>query len=114
MKKLYTTFTLCLALVSINAQTSLTTAVDFTVTDVHGETHNLFSLLNEGKYVIVDFFFTTCGPCIASVPTLNKSFTDYGCNTGEVFYISIDDGDTDAEVLQYENKDEICHKIYAR
>jgi len=102
MKKLYTTFILCLALVSVNAQTSLTTAVDFTVTDVHGETHNLFSLLNEGKYVIVDFFFTTCGPCIASVPTLNQSFIDYGCNTGEVFYISIDDGDSDAEVLQYE------------
>jgi len=103
MKKLYTTLILCLSLVSVNAQTSLTTAVDFTVTDVHGETHNLFSLLNEGKYVIVDFFFTTCGPCIASVPTLNQSFTDYGCNTGEVFYISIDDGDTDAQVLQYEN-----------
>ena len=103
MKKLYTTFILCLSLVSVNAQTSLTTAVDFTVTDVHGEIHNLFSLLNEGKYVIIDFFFTTCGPCIASVPTLNQSFIDYGCNTGEIFYISIDDGDTDAEVLQYEN-----------
>ena len=103
MKKLYTTFILCLSLVNLNAQTNLITAVDFTVTDVHGETHNLFSLLNEGKYVIIDFFFTTCGPCIASVPTLNQSFIDYGCNTGEVFYISIDDGDTDAEVLQYEN-----------
>jgi thiol-disulfide isomerase/thioredoxin len=102
MKKNYTTFILCLALVSVNAQTSLTTAVDFTVTDVHGETHNLFSLLNEGKYVIVDFFFTTCGPCISSVPTLNQSFIDYGCNTGEIFYISIDNDNTDAEVLQYE------------
>ena len=102
MKKLYTTFILCLSLVNLNAQTNLTTAVDFTVTDVHGEIHNLFSLLNEGKYVIIDFFFTTCGTCISSVPTLNQSFTDYGCNTGEVFYISIDDGDTDAEVLQYE------------
>ena len=103
MKKLCTILLISLSLVNLNAQTSLTTAVDFTVTDVHGETHNLFSLLNEGKHVIVDFFFTTCGPCIASVPTLNQSFTDYGCNTGEVFYISIDDGDTDAEVLQYEN-----------
>ncbi|MGY8989349.1 MAG: TlpA family protein disulfide reductase [Flavobacteriales bacterium] len=103
MKKLCTILLISLSLVNLNAQTSLTTAVDFTVTDVHGETHNLFSLLNEGKYVIVDFFFTTCGPCISSVPTLNQSFTDYGCNTGEVFYISIDDGDTDAEVLQYEN-----------
>jgi thiol-disulfide isomerase/thioredoxin len=88
---------------SIIAQTSLTTAVDFTVTDVHGETHNLFSILNEGKHVIVDFFFTTCGPCISSVPTLNQAYTDYGCNTSEVVFISIDNGDSDAEVLQYEN-----------
>ena len=102
MKKLYTTFILCLSLVSVNAQTSLTTAVDFTVTDVHGNTHNLFSYLDEGKHVIVDFFFTTCGPCIASVPTMNQAYTDYGCNTGEVFFISIDNGDSDATVLQYE------------
>ena len=102
MKKNYTTFILCLSLVSVNAQTSLTTAVDFTVTDVHGNTHNLFSYLDEGKHVIVDFFFTTCGPCIASVPTMNQAYTDYGCNTGEVFFISIDNGDSDATVLQYE------------
>ena len=104
MKKLYTTFILCLSLVSVNAQTSLTTAVDFTVTDVHGETHNLFTILEEGKHVIVDFFYTTCGPCQASVPTMNQAYTDYGCNTGEIFFLSIDNGDTDAQVLQYENQ----------
>jgi len=91
-----------ITLSSANAQTNLTTAVDFTVTDVHGETYNLFSILDSGKYVIIDFFFTTCPPCIQSVPILNQSFIDYGCNTGEVFYISMDAGDTDAEVLQYE------------
>ncbi|MBT3417921.1 MAG: TlpA family protein disulfide reductase [Flavobacteriales bacterium] len=103
MKKLYTILLLSLSLVSLNAQTSLTTAVDFTVTDVHGNTHNLFTYLDDGKHVIVDFFFTTCGPCISSVPTMNTAFTNYGCNSGEVIFIAIDDGDSDAEVLQYEN-----------
>ena len=103
MKKLYTILLLSLSLVSLNAQTSLTTAVDFTVTDVHGNTHNLFTYLDNGKHVIVDFFFTTCGPCISSVPTMNTAFTNYGCNSGEVIFIAIDDGDSDAEVLQYEN-----------
>jgi len=102
MKKILLTLALGLGLLTADAQTNLTTAVDFTVTDVHGEIHNLFSILDGGQHVILDFFFTTCGPCIASVPTLNQSFTDYGCNLGEVFYISIDAGDTDAEVLQYE------------
>ncbi|MEC7863609.1 MAG: TlpA disulfide reductase family protein [Bacteroidota bacterium] len=88
---------------SIIAQTSLTTAVDFTVTDIHGVEHNLFTYLDDGKHVIVDFFFTTCGPCIASVPTLNQAYTDYGCNTGEVIFLSIDDWGSDAQVLQYEN-----------
>ena len=104
MKKLYTTLLLSFTIVSLNAQTSLTTADDFTVTDVHGETHNLFSILDEGKHVIVDFFYTTCGPCQASVPTMNQAYTDYGCNTGEIFFLSIDNGDTDAQVLQYENQ----------
>ncbi len=84
------------------AQTSLTTAVDFTVTDIHGNTHNLFDYLNNGKHVIVDFFFTTCGPCIASVPILNQAYTDYGCNTGDIIFLSIDNGDSDAQVMQYE------------
>ena len=102
MKKILLTLALGLGLLTADSQTNLTTAVDFTVTDVHGEIYNLFSILDGGQHVILDFFFTTCGPCIASVPTLNQSFTDYGCNLGEVFYISIDVGDTDAEVLQYE------------
>ena len=84
------------------AQTSLTTAVDFTVTDIHGNIHNLFDYLNNGKHVIVDFFFTTCGPCIASVPILHQAYTDYGCNTGDIIFISIDNGDSDAQVMQYE------------
>lgn len=103
MRKFYTSLLLSFLLITSNAQTSLTTAVDFTVTDVHGQTHNLFDYLNNGKHVIIDFFFTTCGPCISSVPTLNQAYIDYGCNTGEVVFISIDNGDSDAEVLQYEN-----------
>jgi len=103
MKKLLLTTTTVLTILFTQAQTNLTTAVDFTVTDIHGNTHNLFNYLDNGKHVIIDFFFTTCGPCIASVPTLNQAYTDYGCNTGQVVFISIDYGDSDAEVLQYEN-----------
>lgn len=95
---------LCTFSLSTFAQTPLTTAVDFTVTDVHGEEHNLFEMLDAGKHVIVDFFYTTCGPCIASVPTMNESFEKYGCNKGDVFYIAIDQGDSDQEVLAYENE----------
>ena len=86
----------------MNAQTNLTVAQDFTSVDVHGDSHTLFNYLDSGKYGVLDFFFTTCGPCINSVPTINDAFTAFGCNTGEVIFLSIDNGDTDAEVIQYE------------
>jgi hypothetical protein len=41
------------------AQTYLTEAVDFTATTTEGEEFNLFSILNGGQYVCIDFFFTT-------------------------------------------------------
>lgn len=89
--------------VTMNAQTTLTNAVDFTVTDLNGNSHTLFSLLSSGKYVCIDFFFTTCGPCQATVPYFEETFTNYGCNTADVFFISIDVGNTDAECLAYVN-----------
>ncbi|MGB3947563.1 MAG: hypothetical protein WBM13_06245, partial [Bacteroidia bacterium] len=58
--------TLCLTFfiaLAVNSQVSITTAPDFTVTDTEGHTHNLYTILNSGKYVCVDFFFTTCPPC---------------------------------------------------
>ena len=102
MKKIILILLVLLGL-QTQAQTNLTTAVDFTVTDVHGETYNLFSILDSNKHVIIDFFFTTCPPCVESVPILNQAYTDYGCNMGEIIFLSIDAGDTDAQVLQYEN-----------
>jgi len=42
-----------------SAQCPLTEAVDFTVTDIEGHTWNLFTELDQGKYVLIDFFYTT-------------------------------------------------------
>ncbi|MCX6295122.1 MAG: T9SS type A sorting domain-containing protein [Bacteroidetes bacterium] len=103
MKKIYIlSILLFLSISYTKAQTTLTTAVDFTVTDLGGNSHNLFTILNSGKYVCLDFFFTTCGPCQATCPYFKQTFTNYGCNTQDVYFMSIDLGNTNAECAAYE------------
>ncbi|WP_310993900.1 T9SS type A sorting domain-containing protein [Aequorivita marina] len=78
---------------------------DFTVTDTEGNTYNLYSLTAEGKHVWLDFFFADCVPCQNSAPTFNEFYDTYGCNEGDVFCISINNGnDDDARVRQYEQQ----------
>lgn len=55
MKKLYTLFAALLFAGAVWAQTPLNTAVDFTATDVSGNSHTLFTYLNSGKYVCIMF-----------------------------------------------------------
>ena len=83
-------------------QTSLSTALDFNVTDTKGIKHNLFDILKTGKYVCIDFFFTTCGPCIKSSPHFKKSCTTYGCNTKDVYFMAIDLNGNNKDVNAFE------------
>ncbi len=107
MMKKFTPFSLIFLAFAMNisilsAQTPLTTAVDFTVTDVEGHTHVLFDYLNDNKFVVLDFFYTTCGPCQQYAPEINASYLHFGCNEGNVIFLGIDQGDTDAEVIQFD------------
>ncbi len=79
------------------------TVNDFTVTDIHGNTHQLSAITGSGQWVLVDFFFTTCPPCQATVPIFSELHQKYGCNAGDLFCISIDTGDSDADVEGFEN-----------
>lgn len=80
------------------------TVNDFTVTDTHGVQHNLYNYTSQGKYVYLDFFFSTCGPCQQTTPIFNQFYTKYGCNSGNVVCISINSGmDNNAAVINFEN-----------
>jgi thiol-disulfide isomerase/thioredoxin len=96
MKKL---FTLILALAfgfGLKAQCPITQAVDFTATDCHGTEVHLFDILDGGQYVLIDFFFTTCGPCQQATPKIVESYYAMGCNMHDVYYMEISDRDSDA------------------
>lgn len=92
----------CFSLSGIKAQCPLTEAVDFTATDVHGHTWNLFELLDSGQYVLIDFFFCSCGPCQDAAPKINESYIYFGCNSGDVNYFAIDTGDDDAACILFD------------
>ncbi len=96
MKKV---FTLILALAigfGLKAQCPLTQAVDFTATDCHGTEVHLFDILDSGQAVLIDFFFTSCGPCQQATPKIVESYYAMGCNMHDVFYMEISDRDSDA------------------
>ena len=96
MKKL---FTLILALafgLGLHAQCHISQAVDFTATDCHGTQVHLFDILDSGQYVLIDFFFTTCGPCQQATPKVVESYYLMGCNMHDVYYMEISPSDADA------------------
>ncbi|HBS86720.1 MAG: hypothetical protein A2W91_11880 [Bacteroidetes bacterium GWF2_38_335] len=59
MKKiLFIFFSLLTLSFSVKSQVTLTTAADFNVTDINGNPVHLFDYLDNGKYVVLDFFGT--------------------------------------------------------
>lgn len=99
MKKIFTFFFALLLSVSMKAQTTLTEAVDFTVTDIHGRQVNLFEILDRGQYVLIDFFYRNCPPCGQAMPKVVSSYYSMGCNKHDIFYMEISYVD-DNEVLE--------------
>jgi thiol-disulfide isomerase/thioredoxin len=102
-------FTLILAFIATtalsitsSAQTTLTTAVDFTITDLEGNSHNLFDYLDAGQYVCIDFYAYWCGPCQATAPEFTNVYHQYGCNDGEVTFLSIEYEGSDAQAHDFE------------
>jgi hypothetical protein len=58
MKKILLLSVLFIAALAMKSQTTLDTAVNFTVKDTYGNNHELFDILGEGKIVVIDFFST--------------------------------------------------------
>lgn len=101
MKKSIFLFVFISSILISFGQTTLSTAEDFTVVDTKGSPHSLFGYLNAGKYVCIDFFYKDCPPCGTTAPYYQASFEHFGCNTGNVIFISISDRDNDATLITY-------------
>ncbi|MBL6663535.1 MAG: hypothetical protein ISP71_05455 [Flavobacteriales bacterium] len=79
-------------------------APNISFTDVTGTTHDIYSYLNEGYTVFLDFSYQFCGPCKDwSINVGHDMWAEHGPdgdNTVRMFYFDIDPV-SDADVLSY-------------
>lgn len=76
---------------------SQTAAVDFTATDCAGNSHNLFSELNDGKAIVITWVMP-CTACIPGASVASSTVLNTG-NPNVKFYLVDDSGDTPCNTL---------------
>lgn len=74
--------------------------IDFEVS-YNGETKRLSDYVGKGKYVLVDFWASWCGPCIRQTEVLKKIYNKYGRDVLDVLGVAVwDDPDATLKAIK--------------
>jgi thiol-disulfide isomerase/thioredoxin len=85
MKKLL--LTILSVILIFNLQAQIVTGFN-NITDTDGNTHSLNTYLNNGKFVVLNFYLLTCGNCMATAPKIESIYQSYGQNQCDVVVLS--------------------------
>lgn len=68
---------------------------DIALPDTAGKDIALSSVVGDGKYVLLDFWASWCGPCMREVPYLVKTYDLYHDKGFEIYGVSLDRNEQD-------------------
>jgi hypothetical protein len=89
--------------VQLVENSSKVTSPDITITTTDGTQRNLYTVLGQGKSVLIDLFFTTCGYCIQYAPIVDQAYVSSGSGAGNIQFWGISDRDNNAAVIAYKS-----------
>lgn len=67
--------------------------IDFKMSDPEGQEVSLSDYVRKGKYVLIDFWASWCGPCRADIPHLKAIYQEYKDKGLEIVAVSFDDSE---------------------
>ena len=77
---------------------------DFEAYTLNGTNHKFSAVREESKVVLLEFWASWCGPCIAEIPHMKQAYERFKPNGFEIVSFTIDDDREDWELASQEQK----------